>query len=225
MISRPASRTNQSLNGAPSHSARSGPTDQSIEFRDADVVLGGRKIIDGLSLEIAAGEFVCIVGPSGSGKTTALRLIAGLVTPARGAVYFRGHMLVESSPDIAVVFQDYSKALLPWRSAAQNVSLALEARGIHRKERGPIIADLLSKVGLRGHADKYPTEMSGGMQQRLQIARCLAQEPSVLLMDEPFGALDAMTRQSLQDEILTIEGIRGFGFLRHARSRGSHLPG
>jgi NitT/TauT family transport system ATP-binding protein len=209
MIARPAGEPLDSLRSAQMNAIGDRATDQSIEFRDVDVVLGGRKIIDGLSLEIAAGEFVCIVGPSGSGKTTALRLIAGLVTPDRGAVYFRDRILVESSPDIAVVFQDYSKALLPWRTAAQNVSLALEARGIPRKERGSIIADLLAKVGLRDHADKYPTEMSGGMQQRLQIARCLAQQPSVLLMDEPFGALDAMTRQSLQDEILTIVKASG----------------
>lgn len=182
---------------------------QSITFEDVDVVLGGRKIIDGVSLEIESGEFVCIVGPSGSGKTTALRLIAGLVKPSRGMIRFRGQPLLGPSRDIAVVFQDYTKALLPWRTAAQNVSLALEARGIARSEREPIIRDLLHKVGLREHANKFPTEMSGGMQQRLQIARCLAQQPSVLLMDEPFGALDAMTRQSLQDELLTIVKTSG----------------
>jgi NitT/TauT family transport system ATP-binding protein len=180
------------------------PVGVSIAFDHVDVELGGRKIIDDLTLPIADGEFVCIVGPSGSGKTTALRLIAGLIKPTRGTVYFRGHPLQEPSRDIAVVFQDYSRALLPWRTAAQNVSLALEARNIPARERAPVIAALLAKVGLKDHAGKYPTEMSGGMQQRLQIARCLAQQPSVLLMDEPFGALDAMTRQSLQDEILSI---------------------
>jgi NitT/TauT family transport system ATP-binding protein len=183
--------------------------DQSIAFKNVDITLGGRKVIDDLSLEVETGEFVCVIGPSGSGKTTALRLIAGLAKPDRGTIYFRGQPLLKPSRDIAVVFQDYTKALLPWRTAAQNVSLALEARNVSRAEREPIILELLSKVGLREHAGKFPTEMSGGMQQRLQIARCLAQQPSVLLMDEPFGALDAMTRQSLQDEILTIVRASG----------------
>lgn len=105
---------------------------------------------------------------------------------------------------MAIVFQDYGKALLPWRTAAGNISLALEASRVPVRERGARIEALLRKVGLPGHADKYPTEMSGGMQQRLQIARCLAQEPTTLLMDEPFGALDAMTRQGLQDEVLSL---------------------
>jgi NitT/TauT family transport system ATP-binding protein len=189
----------------------SGPglNDGSIAFDHVDVEFGGRRIIDDLTLQIASGEFVCVVGPSGSGKTTALRLLAGLVKPDRGKILFRGGPLVEPSRDIAVVFQDYSKALLPWRTAAQNISLALEARSIPAREREPIIADLLLKVGLQDHAGKYPAEMSGGMQQRLQIARCLAQKPSVLLMDEPFGALDAMTRQSLQDEIHCIVKTSG----------------
>ncbi len=102
------------------------------------------------------------------------------------------------------MFQDYGKALLPWRTAAGNVSLALEAGGIPAASAPARIDDLLRKVGLPDHADKYPAEMSGGMQQRLQIARCLAQEPKALLMDEPFGALDAMTRQGLQDEVLSL---------------------
>ncbi|MFN7004148.1 MAG: ABC transporter ATP-binding protein, partial [Roseinatronobacter sp.] len=102
------------------------------------------------------------------------------------------------------VFQDYGKALLPWRTATGNISLAMEAGGIPKAERADRIAELLLLVGLKGQDDKYPGEMSGGMQQRLQIARCLAQRPSVLLMDEPFGALDAMTRQGLQDEVLEL---------------------
>jgi NitT/TauT family transport system ATP-binding protein len=106
--------------------------------------------------------------------------------------------------EIAVVFQDYANALMPWRTAAGNVSLALEAAHVPRAQRGERIAELLGKVGLAGYAKAFPSQLSGGMQQRLQIARCLAQEPSVLVMDEPFGALDAMTRQHLQDEVLRI---------------------
>ncbi|WP_245317377.1 ABC transporter ATP-binding protein, partial [Bradyrhizobium manausense] len=112
--------------------------------------------------------------------------------------------MLDPRREVAIVFQDYGKALLPWRTAAGNISLALEACGIPARERPGRIAALLRKVGLPAHADKYPAEMSGGMQQRLQIARCLAQEPTTLLMDEPFGALDAMTRQGLQDEVLSL---------------------
>jgi len=106
--------------------------------------------------------------------------------------------------DVAIVFQDYANALLPWRTVAGNVSLALEAAGIEPAQRPDRIAALLAKVGLGQHADKFPRQLSGGMQQRVQIARCLAQEPAILLMDEPFGALDAMTRQDLQDEMLRL---------------------
>jgi NitT/TauT family transport system ATP-binding protein len=175
-----------------------------IEFIDATLMLGGKTIIENLNLGVRPGEFLCIVGASGCGKTTALRLAAGLYQPSRGAVLFDGQPMLQPRRDIAIVFQDYGKALLPWRTAAGNVSLALEAAKMPASQRPARIDELLRKVGLPGHAGKYPTEMSGGMQQRLQIARCLAQEPKALLMDEPFGALDAMTRQGLQDEVLSL---------------------
>ena len=120
--------------------------------------------------------------------------------------------------DVAIVFQDYSKALLPWRTAEGNVALALEAMGTPRRERQKRIAELLKRVGLSEHADKYPAQLSGGMQQRLQIARCLAQEPKALMMDEPFGALDAMTRQTLQDEMLDIARSTDANDFCHPRS-------
>jgi NitT/TauT family transport system ATP-binding protein len=141
------------------------------------------------------------VGPSGCGKTTLLRLLTGLVRPSAGSVSRGGVPVSGPSRDVAIVFQDYGKALLPWRTVAGNVSLALEAMAVPKSEHGDRAHQLLAKVGLASHADKYPAQLSGGMQQRLQIARCLAQEPAVLLMDEPFGALDAMTRQGLQDEV------------------------
>ncbi|QQN63917.1 ABC transporter ATP-binding protein [Bradyrhizobium diazoefficiens] len=175
-----------------------------IAFNAATLRLGGKTIIENLDLEVRPGEFLCIVGASGCGKTTALRLAAGLYRPTSGAVTFDGEPITAPRREVAIVFQDYGKALLPWRTAAGNISLALEASGVPARERGARIEALLRKVGLPGHADKYPTEMSGGMQQRLQIARCLAQEPTTLLMDEPFGALDAMTRQGLQDEVLSL---------------------
>ncbi len=175
-----------------------------IGFEGVGLTLGGRSVIAGLDLAIAAGEFVCVIGPSGCGKTTALRLAAGLIRPTVGTVTFEGRPMTGPRRDVAVVFQDYGKALLPWRTAAGNVSLALEAAGVPKSERADRIAGLLRRVGLSEHASHYPSEMSGGMQQRLQIARCLAQDPKVLLMDEPFGALDAMTRQTLQDQVLAI---------------------
>ncbi len=180
-----------------------------IAFDRISLAYGGRTIIDDLSLDVGRGQIVCIIGPSGCGKTTALRMAGGLVRPDRGTVRLLGETLTAPRRDVAIVFQDYGKALLPWRTAAGNVALALEAAGMPQSERPARIRSLLAKVGLAGHEEKYPTEMSGGMQQRIQIARCLAQEPAVLLMDEPFGALDAMTRQGLQDEMLSIVAETG----------------
>jgi len=180
-----------------------------IRVRDVTLSYGSLQIIGGISLDIAPGETICIIGPSGCGKTTLLRMLAGLARPTSGSVELDGSVLSGPDRSVAIVFQDYGKALLPWRTAAGNVSLALEARGCPSTERPAIIRELLEKIGLGRHAEKYPVEMSGGMQQRLQIARCLAQEPKVLLMDEPFGALDAMTRQALQDEVLGLVATTG----------------
>jgi NitT/TauT family transport system ATP-binding protein len=180
-----------------------------VEFRNVDLAFGDHLVLGKLTFEIRRGEIVCVVGPSGCGKTTALRVAAGLIPPTGGEVAFAGAPVKGPRRDVAVVFQDYSKALLPWRTAAGNVSLALEAMATPRGEREARIAELLKRVGLLAYAQKYPAQMSGGMQQRLQIARCLAQEPAALMMDEPFGALDALTRQSLQDEMLEI--ARGTG--------------
>ena len=172
-----------------------------IQFEHVCLDLGGRRIINDLHFTIRRGEFVCVVGPSGCGKTTLLRLLTGLVRPSAGGVRRAGVPVTGPSRDVAIVFQDYGKALLPWRSVAGNVGLALEAMAVPKAEHADRVHGLLAKVGLASHAAKYPSQLSGGMQQRLQIARCLAQEPAVLLMDEPFGALDAMTRQHLQDEV------------------------
>jgi NitT/TauT family transport system ATP-binding protein len=180
-----------------------------IEFREVDLAFGDQLVLGKLSLAVRRGEIVCVVGPSGCGKTTALRVASGLIRPTRGDVTFAGVAIKGPRRDVAIVFQDYANALLPWRTAAGNVALALEATGTPRAERADRISELLKRVGLAAYAEKYPSQMSGGMQQRLQIARCLAQEPLALLMDEPFGALDAMTRQALQDEILDLAGATG----------------
>lgn len=179
-----------------------------IAFRDVHLHYGGRPILADINLEIGRGEFVSVVGPSGCGKTTLLRLIAGLAAPSAGAVHYEGAPVTGPSRSVAVVFQDYAKALLPWRTARGNVALALEAMKVPRAEWPKRIEALLDTMGLARDADKLPKHMSGGMQQRLQIARCLAQDPNVLLMDEPFGALDAITRQALQDEVLAIAAKR-----------------
>jgi len=180
-----------------------------LEFEAVALELGGRTIVADIGFTVARGEFVSVIGASGCGKTTLLRLLAGLIAPSRGKVRLDGRPVTTPSRQVALVFQDYGRALLPWRTATGNVSLALEAMGVPPAERPQRIAALLAKTGLAGHADKYPSQLSGGMQQRLQIARSLAQDPAVLLMDEPFGALDAMTRQALQDEVLRIVAERG----------------
>ena len=175
-----------------------------IAFRGVDLDIAGRPILRGIDFSIARGAFTCVVGPSGCGKTTLLRLLAGLMSPTAGTVEHEGRPVTGPASDVAVVFQDYGRALLPWRTVEGNVALALEATGVPRRDRPARIAPLLATVGLAQHAQAYPAQLSGGMQQRLQIARCLAQDPALLLMDEPFGALDAMTRQALQDEVLGI---------------------
>ncbi|MSQ19641.1 MAG: ABC transporter ATP-binding protein [Betaproteobacteria bacterium] len=162
---------------------------------------GARAVLTDISFDVVEGAFLCIVGPSGCGKTTLLRLLAGLLRTTTGVIRCHGEPVTVPSRDRAIIFQDYSKALLPWRTVANNVALALEACGVEEPERGAQVSALLRTMGLTRAADQYPSQLSGGMQQRVQIARCLAQRPRILLMDEPFGALDAITRQGLQDEV------------------------
>jgi len=180
-----------------------------IAFDDVNLSLGGRSILAGIDVSVRKGEFLSVVGPSGCGKTSLLNLAAGLLMPSAGHVTYQGKPVIGPRQDIAIVFQDYGKALLPWRTTAGNIALALEAINFPKSERETRIAELLDLIGLSEHAAKFPNQLSGGMQQRLQIARCLAQDPKVLLMDEPFGALDAMTRQALQDEVLSIAARTG----------------
>ena len=165
---------------------------------------GGRTVLDGVTFEVRNGEFLCVVGGSGTGKTTLLRALAGLVRPSDGDLLFGGQAITAPSRDRAIIFQDYSKALLPWRTVRGNIALSLEARRVPAEVREATIDELVAKMELNHAQHQFPGQLSGGMQQRVQIARCLAQEPKILLMDEPFGALDAMTRQVLQDEILQL---------------------
>lgn len=153
-------------------------------------------------LDIAEGEFVCIVGPSGCGKTTLLRLIAGLEEPTRGEVLLRGKPLEGPGAERGYVFQSF--ALFPWRTVRRNIEFGLEIKGMSREERRRISDRYIELVGLQGFDDAHPRELSGGMQQRVGLARALANEPEVLLMDEPFGSLDAQTRNLMQTELLKI---------------------
>ena len=180
-----------------------------LDFDGVSIHLGGREILSPTSFGVQRGEFVCVIGPSGCGKTTLLRAAAGFVAPSGGGVSHAGKRVAGPSREVAFVFQDYGRALLPWRTVSANVSLALEAAAVPVPERAGRIARVLETVGLTGHAGKFPAQLSGGMQQRVQIARCLAQEPTLMLMDEPFGALDAMTRESLQDELARLVRDQG----------------
>ena len=184
-----------------------------LELDALSIHLGGREILSPTSLSVGRGEFVCIIGPSGCGKTTLLRAAAGFVTPTAGQVRRGGLPVLGPSREAAFVFQDYGRALLPWRTVEGNVRLALEAAGVPADAHAPRIERVLQTVGLVAHADKFPAQLSGGMQQRVQIARCLAQEPALMLMDEPFGALDAMTREGLQDEVARLVHQQGLTVL------------
>jgi len=170
-----------------------------VDLHDPDDVVHAVRDFD---LDIAEGEFVCIVGPSGCGKTTLLRCIAGLVEPTRGEVRIRGRPLTGPGAERGYVFQSF--ALFPWRSVRRNIEFGLEIKGIDKEERRRISDEYIELVGLQGFEDNYPRELSGGMQQRVGLARALANDPEVLLMDEPFGSLDAQTRNIMQAEVLKI---------------------
>lgn len=158
----------------------------------------------GVSLTIEAGSFTTIVGRSGSGKSTLLRIIAGLVAPTDGSVIHGGAEVRRPRPDVRYVFQDYGQSLFPWLRVGSNVAFGAKHGGVPRSERSTAAKQALELVGLPDIARKFPWELSGGMQQRVAIARALASRPQVLLMDEPFGAVDALSRATLQDMLLEI---------------------
>lgn len=164
---------------------------------------GDARILDGIDFSVNKGEFVCIVGPSGSGKTTLLRCVAGLLPPSAGKTVFEGVEVTEPPAKLAVVFQDYSRSLLPWLTVADNIRLPIEGR-VPKSELESRVDKALLSVGLAGKGKLYPWQMSGGMQQRAAIARGLAYNPDVLLMDEPFAAVDAQTRVELEDLVLRL---------------------
>jgi NitT/TauT family transport system ATP-binding protein len=157
-----------------------------------------------VSFEVGKGEFVCIVGPSGAGKTTLLKTISGLMAPTAGEVVLGGEPVQEPPERMALVFQDYSRSLYPWMKVSENVAFPLRRKRLGKAERKEIVERAVESVGLAGSLDQYPWELSGGMQQRVAIARGLAYQPEILLMDEPFASVDAQTRADLEDLVLGI---------------------
>jgi NitT/TauT family transport system ATP-binding protein len=158
--------------------------------------------IGDLSFEVAAGEFVCIVGPSGCGKTTLLKCASGLLEPSGGLVKLEGAPVTGPPETMALVFQEYSRSLFPWMTVRQNVAFPLRRR--KGADRTNAVEQALASVGLAGAIDRYPWQLSGGMQQRVAIARALAYQPRILLMDEPFASVDAQTRADLEDLVLEV---------------------
>jgi NitT/TauT family transport system ATP-binding protein len=165
---------------------------------------GGREVValDGIDLEVGTGEFVCLLGPSGCGKSTLLNAVAGFSPPTAGRILAAGREVTAPGPDRAMVFQEY--ALFPWMTVAENVAFGLEVKGRPAPEIRETVDAWLGKLNLTDFRDRFPKDLSGGMRQRVAIARVLAIDPPILLMDEPFGALDALTRRNLQEELLRI---------------------
>jgi NitT/TauT family transport system ATP-binding protein len=166
-----------------------------------------------VSFSIDEGEFVCVVGPSGCGKTTLLKCIAGLLEPTAGEVLLRGSRVTSPPERMALVFQEYSRSLMPWSSVRNNVLLPLRHKRLPRQERDALVEDALGAVGLLDFMDRYPWQLSGGMQQRVAIARALAYQPAILLMDEPFASVDAQTRGDLEDLVLQVRSEFGITIL------------
>lgn len=171
--------------------------------------------LTGINLDIMEGEFLCLVGPSGCGKTTLINLIAGFERPSRGEITIDGQVVKDTNPKFITIFQEYS--LFPWRTVQENVEYGLEAKGIPTKEREAIAQKYIQLVGLEKFANCHPPKLSGGMKQRVAIARAMAVDPEVLFMDEPFAALDPITRMKMQEEVISLwqEKKRTLIFVTH----------
>ncbi len=178
-------------------------------FVEYPTAAGVHRVLEDVTFSCRPGEFLSVLGPSGTGKTTLLRILAGLLRPGAGSsVHFRGTEVTGPAEGVSIVFQNYGASLLQWRTVEKNVALGLEGT-VPKAERSERVDAALDMVGLTGRRRDYPWTLSGGMQQRVQIARALVMRPDVLLMDEPFGALDAMTKSQLQDELLRVRELTG----------------
>src|SRR3954451_2073539 len=171
------------------------------------------RAVGDVNLTVSEGELLCVVGPSGCGKTTLLKCIGGLLRPTSGEVQLNGRRVTGPPEEMALVFQDYSRSLMPWTSVRNNVLLPLRHKKLGRTERARLVQDSLEAVGLTRFIDHYPWQLSGGMQQRVAIARALAYQPSILLMDEPFASVDAQTRGDLEDLVLNVREQYGVTIL------------
>jgi NitT/TauT family transport system ATP-binding protein len=183
----------------------------------------GVKVLHDINLEIADKEFVAIVGPSGCGKTTCLRIVAGFEQPTSGIVSVNARPVSSPGPDRAVVFQHF--ALFPWKTVRQNIDLGLRNKNLAKDQRETLTANALNLMNLESHADAFPHQLSGGMQQRVAIARAYVLDPEVLLMDEPFGALDAQTRVVMQEELVRLARVnpRTVLFITHSVEEAVYL--
>ena len=188
-----------------------------LEIKDVGKTYGsGEKATEALrrvTFTVAENEFVCVVGPSGCGKTTLIKCIAGLMRPTNGEVVLNGKSITSPPEEMAVVFQEYNRSLMPWMSVRNNVLLPLRHKPLAKGERSRLVEESLSAVGLTRFIDHYPWQLSGGMQQRVAIARALAYQPSILLMDEPFASVDAQTRGDLEDLVLKVHEDFGMTIL------------
>ncbi|WP_372396008.1 ABC transporter ATP-binding protein [Azospirillum sp. HJ39] len=184
--------------------ADAAPVQIRIRGVEKTFAVGTQKIValQDIDLDIRKGEFVCLLGPSGCGKSTLLNAVAGFQPPTKGTVAVDGRTIAAPGPDRGMVFQEY--ALFPWMTVAQNVAFGLEIKGLSKPEIARTVERLLEKLHLQDFRNRFPKDLSGGMRQRVAIARVLALDSPILLMDEPFGALDALTRRTLQDELLRI---------------------
>ncbi len=207
--------------------ARPGPGAAEITIAHASKVFGTGEgavvALEDVTAAIPSGQFVCLLGPSGCGKSTLLNAIAGFSPLTAGEIRMNGHRIVDPGPDRGMVFQEY--ALFPWMSVEQNIRFGLDIKGVARGQADTVVAGIAQKLGLSDFLGRFPKDLSGGMRQRVAIARILALDPPVMLMDEPFGALDALTRRTLQDELLRIWGrVPQDHRVRDPLDRGGDLP-
>jgi NitT/TauT family transport system ATP-binding protein len=194
-----------------------------IEIRGVSKSFAAGPALAHVDLELAERELLCLLGPSGCGKSTLLNIVAGFIEPTTGTVLVDGRPVTGPGPDRGVVFQEY--ALFPWLTVAGNVEFGPSLRGVGAAERRRLARHYLDLVGLVPHAGKFPAQLSGGMKQRVAIARALANDPAIVLMDEPFGALDAQTRETLQDELSRIQRVehKTIAFVTHSIREAVYL--
>jgi NitT/TauT family transport system ATP-binding protein len=204
--------------------AAAAPGASLVEVRGIDKLYrGGVEALRGIDLDLPSGQLTTLLGPSGCGKTTLLKIIAGLLEPSAGDVFVAGRKVTGPGPERAFVFQDF--ALLPWATVLRNVAFGLELRGTPKHERHDIARRYIAEVGLAGFEERYPHELSGGMRQRVGLARALAVNADVLLMDEPFSAVDEQTRRKFQEDLLRLRAVerKTFVFVTHSIEEAVYL--